>query len=88
MSAKVRVTAELERLLDSAARATGKSRSEIIREAISLYCELLLNKDRLSKYDMLAQGKFEPLNSGLHDLSVSPKRLKLVMSERANRHSS
>lgn len=88
MTATVRMSADLESLLNEAAKVSGKHRSQIIREALSAYCELLLEQRRLSIYDLLTEAKFEPLSSGLGDLSVNAERLRKVMNERADRRSS
>ncbi len=87
MTATVRLSNELEAVLTAVVKVSGKRRSEIIREALSAYCELLLEENRLTMYDQLTKSDFKPANSGLKDLSTNPEYLKKVINER-NRRSS
>ncbi|HIA52686.1 MAG TPA: ribbon-helix-helix protein, CopG family [Candidatus Melainabacteria bacterium] len=80
-----RTTADLEELLSQAARRTGKARSEIIREAIGVYCRELLKDDKQTWFDELSSSHFQPIRSGKKDLATNPDHLRKAMRDAARR---
>jgi hypothetical protein len=91
MSTTFRANKKLEELLSEAAELTGKSRSEIIREAVEQYCTTIVSQfgEDMSWLDVLKTTGWKPTKSGLpHDRSTNKEYLKKVIRERANRRSS
>lgn len=80
-----RTSADLEMLLDQAAKRTGKARSEIIREAIGIYCRALLKDDNKTWFDELSSSDFQPVRSGKKDLATNPDHLKRALKNAAKR---
>jgi hypothetical protein len=82
-----RMSEELEHLLERAVQATGWSRSEIFRAALDDYCRKLLAEEGKSKFDVLMQSGFQPIETGISDLSTNPTHLETAMNEYADRRS-
>jgi len=83
MNTSLRLSQELNTLLQNAVLMTGKGRSRIIREALETYCRSIAQQSEGSLYDKLQKGNWQPINSGVGNLSTDKKLLRRRMSERA-----
>ena len=73
MTLTVRLDAELEDLLDVAARKSGQTKSEIVRHGVRSYCETLVAGNELSLYDVMA-GEIGLASGGPPDLATNANR--------------
>lgn len=87
MIASIRMSKNLEQKIEQASRATGKSKSNLVREAVETYCDQLLAKETkfATLYDWWLSQNLEPAATGIADLSTNKDRLRRTMSERASR---
>lgn len=83
MMPTLRLAKDLEALIDNAAYATGKSRSEIVRAALEQYCRQIFSKSKMSVYDKLVASGYKPIAIGPGDLSTNKERLKTKIRERS-----
>ena len=83
MNTSIRLTPELDALLNEAVLKTGKKRSEIIREALETFCLSLAQQSEVSLYQKLKDSHWRPIRSGRSDLSTNKELLRKRMRERA-----
>ncbi|MBX9879599.1 MAG: hypothetical protein K2Y22_14170 [Candidatus Obscuribacterales bacterium] len=88
MNTSIRLTAELNVLLNKAVLKTGKKRSRIIREALETYCRSLMQQPEGSLYDKLMAGGWKPIRTGIRNLSTDKELLRRRVRERAARDNS
>jgi len=88
MNTSIRLSAELNVLLNKAVLKTGKKRSRIIREALETYCRTLTQQPEGSLYDKLMVGGWKPIRSGIGNLSTDKELLRRRVRERAARDNS
>jgi hypothetical protein len=75
MPSSFRINQQLQDLLARTATATGKNKSDIVREAIEQYCAKAVAAKYDSLYDVLMSSGYEPLDTGITDLSTNKERL-------------
>ncbi|HEY9788184.1 MAG TPA: ribbon-helix-helix protein, CopG family [Candidatus Obscuribacterales bacterium] len=85
MNTSLRLSEELNSLLNNAVLKTGKKRSQIIREALETYCLALDLQSEGSLYDRLIAGNWEPVKTGISNLSTDKDLLRRRVRERAAR---
>jgi predicted transcriptional regulator len=87
MTSSFRMNEELEQLLDRAAQASGKTRSDIVREAVEGYCLQVISSRHKSWQDILVASGFKPIKSGVKNLARDKNKLRKVIREKAGRRS-
>jgi predicted DNA-binding protein len=87
MIASVRMSRELEKRLTEASKITGKNTSDLVREAVELYCDQLLSDRFETLYDAFQAQNFPRASTGIGTLSTDKRHLKKVMNEAAKRRS-
>jgi hypothetical protein len=53
MALSVRLDEETESALETTARLLGKSKSEVVKNSVKLYCEKMLEERSISPYDLI-----------------------------------
>ena len=86
MVSSFRLSDNEERLLDLLSRRTGRSRSEIVRQAIQMYYKKLAEENSRSSYDRLVESGFEALSSGIGDLSYNKEKQRKIILERLKKN--
>ena len=87
MATTFRMSEKLEELLNNAISASGKSRSQIIREALEEYCNRLIAEDNKSYYEILMESGWKPVSSGRKNLATDKQLLRRLIHESADRRS-
>lgn len=86
MVSSFRLSEKEERLLENLSKTTGKSRSEIVRLAIQMYHENQVEESSRSSYDRLVAAGFQPLSSGIGDLSHNKAKQRKIILERLKKN--
>ena len=87
MSTTFRMPKELEKRVQLVCDTIGKSRSEVIRAAIEKYCGQFAANHDVSWLDVLEGSGFQPLQSGIKNLSQRKDLLRKKIIESAGRRS-
>jgi predicted transcriptional regulator len=85
MPSSYRFDRDLDRLLTQAASVTGKSRSQLVREAVASYSTKVLQVKSKSWGDALDRSGFKPISTRVGDLASNKKRLGRMLIDKANR---
>lgn len=86
MVSSFRLNDKEEKLLSLLSRRTGKSRSEIVRQAIRNYYLQVNKESQRSSYDRLMESGFTPLDSGIGDLSTNKVKQRKIILERLKKN--
>lgn len=81
MVSSFRLSQSDERLLELAAKRSGKSRSQIVREAVQMYCKTLAAQPKRSLYDRLLESDFQPVDGLYPNLSSDKKLQRRLIGE-------
>ena len=87
MVSSFRLNDEDEKLLNRIAKKTGKSRSQLVREAIQTYCSGLTTQTKRSLYDRLIESGFKPAKSKYTDLSANKDLQRKLIGEKVSKNS-
>jgi hypothetical protein len=87
MVSSFRLTRLEEQLLARAAKRTGKSRSQLVREAVQVYCRKIVTGPRRSLYDRLMEAGFQSVEGRYTDLSSNKKLQRKLISDKVRQAS-
>lgn len=88
MIASIRMSKKLEKKLVEAAKIIGKSKSDLVRQAVESYCDQVLMDDNETWLDWWKAQNFPESKTGISDLSTNQEHLRRAILERAERYRS